>query len=103
MPEHERYRGSLFLSKRQELRREVATDIAVERHEVCHPETVEDGEQQQWVFGGLTQRFRSLDKQACLLDGRFGFRRRIAFDVHQSICERDLQLDLLATPHRRGR
>jgi hypothetical protein len=51
MPDHERSRGALFLRKREEMGREIETDIAVECQSVRGPEAVEDRERQQWVFG----------------------------------------------------
>ena len=45
MPDHERNCRALLLGKRKELRREVATDVAVKCHEVRSPEAVEDREQ----------------------------------------------------------
>ena len=47
MPNHERDRRSLLLGERQELRRKLAHNVAVERHIVRDPEAVEDREQQQ--------------------------------------------------------
>ena len=52
--------------------------------------------------GESPNRFRLLDQQACLLERRLRLLRGIAFDVHQSIGERDLKLDLLAAQRRRG-
>jgi hypothetical protein len=46
MPNHERDCRPLLLRERQELRREIATDIAIECHKVLGPEGVEDREQQ---------------------------------------------------------
>ena len=91
---------ALCFSERQELRRQITTDIAVEGHKIRYPEGVENLEQQQRVFGRLSQGFRLLDQQMCLFGSRFGLRRRIAFDVHQSVRKRYLKLDLLATKHR---
>ena len=67
MPNHERDCRSLLLRERQELRRKLAQGIAIERHMVRGPEAVEDREQQQRVFGRLSERFRLLDQRACLL------------------------------------
>src|ERR1700730_5869581 len=97
MPNHERAYRPLLLRQRQELRREIANDIAIECHEVRDPEGVEDGEQQQRVFGRLSQRFGLLDQQTCLLRSGLGFGGSIAFDVDEWSYERDLKLDLLAT------
>jgi hypothetical protein len=96
MPNHERNRLSLFRGERQKLRCKLARGTAIECHKVRYPEAVKDREQHQRVFGRLTQRFCSLDEQACQLDGRLGFRCGEAFGVHQSVCEGDLELDLLA-------
>ena len=46
MPDHARGFRRLFLGESQELPRELAQSIAVERHIICGPEAVEDGEQQ---------------------------------------------------------
>ena len=78
MPDHERDGRPLLLGERQELRRKLAHHVAVERHKVRDPEAVEDREQQQWIFGRLSERFSLFDQQACPLDSRLGFRRRIA-------------------------
>ena len=102
MPDHERDRRSLLLGKRQELRCKIEHHITVERSAVCDPNAVEDREQQQRVFGRLTERFSLFDQQTCPLHSRLGFRRRIAFDMHERGYERDLKLDLLATQRRRG-
>jgi len=83
MPNHERDCRPLLLRECQELRREIATDIAIECHMVRYPEGVEDREQQQRIFGGLSQRFGLLDQRACLLRSRPGFRGGIAFDMDE--------------------
>ena len=85
MPDHQRTRGFLFLGKRQELGGEIATYIAIECHEVCGEETVEDREQQQRVFRSLSERIGLFDQQTRLLHGRFGFRRSISFDVKRGV------------------
>ena len=77
-------------------------DIAIECHIVRDPEAVEDREQQQRVFGRLSQRFSLLDQQTCLLRSRLGFGGGIAFDMDEWGYERDLKLDLLATQRRRA-
>ena len=97
MPDHQRGCRPLLFREHQELRREIATDIAVEGHKVRYPEGVEDREQQQRVFGRLSQRFSLLDQQTCLLRSRLGFDRGIAFDMDEWGDKRDLKLDLLAT------
>ena len=76
--------------------------VAVERHEVRDPEAVEDREQQQRVFGRLSERFSLFDQQTCPLRSRLGFRRSIPFDMDEWGYERDLKLDLLATQRGRG-
>ena len=67
MPDHERDCRALFLGERQELRRKIAHHVAIERHEVRDPEAIEDREQQQRVFGRLSERFSLLDQQTRLL------------------------------------
>ena len=74
---------------------EIARDIAIECHDVCGPETVEDREQQQRVFGRLSERFSLFEQQTRPLHGRFGFRRSPSFDVDERVDECDLKLDLL--------
>ena len=76
--------------------------VAVERHIVRDPEAVEDGEQQQRVFGRLSERFSLFDQQTCPLRSRLSFRRGIAFDMDERGYERDLKLDLLAAQRGRG-
>jgi hypothetical protein len=53
-------------------------------------EAVENGEQQQRIFGRLAERFSLFDQQACPLRSRLGFRRGVPFDLHQRGYERDL-------------
>jgi hypothetical protein len=65
------------------------------------PESVENREQQQRVFGRLAERFGLFDQQTRLLHGCFGFRRSISFDVTERGDERYLKIDLRAAP--RGR
>ena len=83
MPDHERDCRPLLLGERQELRRKLAHHVAVERHIVRDPEAVEDREQQQRVFGRLSERFSLFDQQTCLLHSRLGFRRGIPFDMDE--------------------
>ena len=85
MCHQKRNRRSLFLGERQELSREIATDIAIERHIVRDPDAIEDRKQQQRVFGRLSQRFGLLDKQLVPARWRLCFGCRIAFDVHESV------------------
>src|SRR4029077_16991867 len=92
MAYHERDARLLFLSKRKELRRKLPHHVAVERHVVRDPEAVKDREQQQGVFGRLTQRFSSLDQQTSPLRSRLSFRRGIAFHMEKRGHERDLNL-----------
>ena len=63
MPYHERNRRSLLLSECQELRCEITADVAIERVMVGDPEAIENREQNQWVFGSLSERFRSLNEE----------------------------------------
>ena len=86
-----------FSASRQELRRKLTHDVAVERHIVRDPKAEEDREQQQRVFRRLSKRFRLVDQQAGPLYRRLGFRRGIAFHMEQRGYERDLKLDLLPT------
>jgi hypothetical protein len=102
MSNHERDCRPLLLRERQELHRVIAKDIAIERHIVHDPRTVADREQQQRIFGRLSQRFSLLDQQKRLLLSRLGFRRRGPFDVEEWGYEADLKPDLLATQRRRA-
>ena len=102
MPDHERDCRPLLLGERQELRRKLARRVAVERDNVRDPEAVEDREQQQRVFGRLSERFGLFDQQTCPFRSRLSFRRSIPFDMHEWGYERDLKLDLLATQRGRG-
>src|SRR5262249_17111602 len=97
MPDHEWNGLPSLLCKRYKLRCKLAHHISVEGHEVCGPNTKEDREQQWWIFGRFSERFRSLDELARLFNRYLGFRRRIAFGVHESVYQPDLKLDLLAT------
>src|SRR5664279_385375 len=72
MPNHNWDCRPLLLRERQELRREITTDIAVEGRKIRYPEGVENLEQQQRVFGRLSQRFSLLDQQTRLLRNRPG-------------------------------
>ena len=66
---------SLFFGERQKLRGKLAHRIAIERHEVRDPKAVEDGEQQQRVFGGSPSASACSINEMCPLGGRLGFRR----------------------------
>src|SRR4029077_11975275 len=92
----ERSRGSLFLGECQELRCKLTYGVAVERHIIRDPNAVESGEQQQRVFGRLSERFSVFYQQTCSLRSRRGFRCSIAFDMNERGYERDLKRDLLA-------
>jgi hypothetical protein len=83
MPNHEGDYRSLFLGERQELCREIAKDIPIERQVVRDAKAVEDREQQQRVFGRLAERLRLFDQQVCPLHGRLCFRRSKSFDMHE--------------------
>ena len=83
MPDHERDGRPFLLGERQELRRKLKRSIAVERHVVRDPEAVEDREQQQWIFGSLSERFSLFDQQTGAFHSRPGFRRGIPFDVEE--------------------
>ena len=62
MSNHEREGRPLLFGERKELRRKLAHHVAVERHEVRDPEAVKDREQQQWIFGRLSERFSLFDQ-----------------------------------------
>ena len=57
----------MFLRELQELRRKIARNITVKRHNIRDPKTIEDREQQQRLFRRLSERFelvRSADVPA---------------------------------------
>ena len=83
MPRHERTGRALLFCELQELRRKLAHNFAVKGHMVRNPEAVKDREQQQRVFGRLSERFSLFDQQTCPLHSRLGFRRGIPFDMHE--------------------
>ena len=83
MSDHERHCRPLLLGERQELRRKLAHHIAIECHIVRDPDAVEDREQQQRVFGRLSERLSLFDQQTCPLYSRLGFRRSISFDMDE--------------------
>ena len=65
MPDHARDCRPLLLGERKELRRKLAHHVAVERHITRGPEAVEDREQQQGIFGRLSECFSLFDQQTC--------------------------------------
>ena len=67
MPDQQRSRRCLLLGERQELRREITTDITVEGNCVRAPKRVENREQQQRIFWRLSERFSLFDQQTCPL------------------------------------
>jgi len=86
VPYHERNSRPLLLGQRQELLCKLARQVAVERQAAGEPEAVENGEQQQRVFGRLSDGFSLFDQQTRTLCGRLGFRRGIPLDVHEGSC-----------------
>src|SRR6516165_7715938 len=103
MPDHERNGRPLRLRERQELCRKLAYHVALEGDVVRDPEAVENREQQQRIFGGLSERLRLFDQQTCLVNSRFGFGSSVSFDMDEWSYESDLKLDLLAAQGRRCR
>ena len=103
MPDHEWDCRPFFLGEGQELPRELAQHVAVERHIVCDPKAVEHREQQRRVFRRLSERFSLFDEQTCALRSHLSFLCSITFDMHESVDERDLKLDLLTAQRGRGR
>ena len=83
MPKHSRKRGSLFLSKLQNLDGDIAAYIGIECHDVCNEGTIEDLKQRQRVPGGFPERISLLKQQTRLLNCGFGFGRRISFDMDE--------------------
>src|SRR5262249_8130288 len=70
MPNHQRGTCALLSSERQELGGKLAHYVALKRHIIRHPEPVEHREQQQGIFGRLSERFSLFDQQTCPLHGR---------------------------------
>src|SRR5271166_99628 len=102
MPDHEASGRALLFGEREELRRKLAHHVAVEPNKVRDPEAVQYREQEQWIFGGLAERFSLRNSEACLIEGRFCLTRRKALGVHKGVGEGDLQLNLFVTKRRRG-
>ena len=88
---HERDRRSLFFGEHQKLRRKLSHRIPIERPSVRHPDAIKHNEQEQRLFQGLAQRLGLFDQQVRPLNGRFGFRCGLAFDVKERRDERDLK------------
>ncbi len=63
MPDHKRDCRPLLLGEREELRRQFARQIAIERYKARNPEAVQDREQQERIFGGLFESFSFFDQQ----------------------------------------
>ena len=62
MPDHERDCRFLLLCQGKEPCRKLADGVAVERGVIRDPEAVEDREQQQRVFGRLSDRLSFFDQ-----------------------------------------
>ena len=88
--------------RRLELLGKFTHHIAVEGEQVCHPEAVEDREQQQRIFGRLSECFSLFDQQTCPLRGHLSFRRSIPFDMDEWGYQVDLEFDLLAAKRGSG-
>src|ERR1700693_5918139 len=67
----------------EELCRELAQNVAIERQVVRNPEAVKDRDQQQRVFERLAKAFCLFDQQICSLHGTLGFRRRVSLDMDE--------------------
>jgi len=66
MPDHKRNRGVLFLRKREEIGREIETDIAIECQSVRGPEAVEDKNDSSGSSeGSLSASACSISRRAC--------------------------------------
>jgi hypothetical protein len=76
---------------------ERARGIAIKRDKVPNEEAIEDGVQQKRVFGWFTQCFCLLNQRTGLIERSLRLGRSVSLGMHQSICERDLKLDLFAT------
>ena len=100
MAYHVRGRRPLTLSESQELPGNLADHVAIKREYVSNPQAVEDREQQQRVFGRLTERLSLLDQQPRPFLRRFGFKRSISFYMDEGCYECDLKFDLFATQRR---
>ncbi len=91
-----RPRRALLVRERQELDCKLTHHVAVERHKVRNPKAVKNGEQQQRIFGRLSERLGLFDQETRPLNGSPGFRRRVAPDMEQRGDELDLKPDLFA-------
>jgi len=94
MRDHERDGAAVLPRQRQAFLRDSAHGVGIERHKVRPKETEQHGKHNQWILERLARRLGALDKQARLLEGGFGFRRREAPRIHQRLCETDLQINL---------
>jgi hypothetical protein len=95
-PNHAWNGGSMLLGNRQEIRSKVTKGIAIQCHKIWNPDAVQRREEQQWVFGCITERFGSFDQHACSFSSRPGIRRGVPFDVREGCDERNLKFDFLA-------
>ena len=101
MPHHQRHKLPLLLGIGQALRRNIATGVAIEASPVRRPETGED--HRQLLGRLLSEGLGAFDELARSLLGHPGLGRSVPLCVHQSACERELKLDLIATQRRSGR
>jgi hypothetical protein len=85
------------------VRGQLAYRLAVERHEVRHPDAVESGKQQQRVLQWVSEHVRQIDQLACFIERSPCIGRRMTLGMHQYVRKRDLQLDLFAVQRGRGR
>ena len=101
MPYHKRSGGILLLRERQELSGKLKRNLAVELDKLRDPQAVKDGEQQQRIFRGLSERARLFHQRARPLDRGSGFWRRVAPDMQERGYELHVKFDLIAA--QRGR
>ena len=102
MSGHERPRRPLLICEGEELDSKLTHHVAVECYKARDPQAVKYGEQQQWIFGRLSQRFSLFDQQTGLLNSSLEVRRRIAAGIDERDYECNLKLDFFLTQSGRG-
>ena len=91
----------MLICEGEELDSKLTHHVAVEL-QGSHPQAVKYGEQQQWIFGRLPERFSLFDQQTGLLNSSPSVRRRIAADIEEWGYECNLKLDFFLTQGGRG-
>jgi hypothetical protein len=83
VPKHSGKRGTLLLSKLQNVDSDLATYVGIKCHDVRDEGTIENLKQRQRVTGGFSERISLLKQKTRLLNCRFGLRRGISFDMDE--------------------